>query len=390
MTPLDEDNSQEKSQERQATLLSIVLPVFNEVAILQELTDSLRANLRSSSRNENADRGHGDWEIIFVNDGSSDGSDSLLDELAAKDQRIRVVHFSRNFGHQPAVHAGLAHARGDVVLLMDSDMQDDPQAIHKMMAQWQQGYDVVYAVRTKRKESLVKRTLFHSFYRLMNRVGEIDVPMDAGNFGLLDRAVVKNILAVGDHERYLPGIRSWVGFRQTGVKVERLARHDDTPRVSVWQLFRLAKTAIFGFSNAPLAAFSWCAGIMAVTFAVLLVTMMACSLFQVAAPRWMATFTVASFFGALNAVGIAIVGEYVARIHDQVRNRPKYIVARTTNSDVVDDAVRSGQHDHSTDELELFDQVNEISRDLQQNSIDRTLTIPTFDLPASGEFSGQL
>lgn len=375
-----------KPNRRRAELLSVVLPVYNEAAILQELTDSLCANLNDLGRSG----GPGDYEIIYINDGSTDGSDKLLDELAATNQKIRVVHFSRNFGHQPAVHAGLKHARGDAVVLMDSDMQDDPQAVGKMLTEWERGFDVVYAVRTKRKESLVKRTLFHSFYRLMNRVGSINVPMDAGNFGLLDRAVVNNILAVGDHERYLPGIRSWVGFRQTGVEVERLARHDETPRVSVWQLFRLAKSAIFGFSRAPMAAFSWCAGIMAATFVALFAATATCSLYSVTVPTWMTTLATTSFFAALNAVGIAIVGEYVVRIHDQVRNRPRYIVARTTNTKTVHDAPQREQSAADIDELELLNQVDEISRDLKENSIDRAMINPTFDLPTSGNYFSQL
>jgi len=304
-------------------LVSVVLPCFNEATVLERLTESVVRTLEG-----NTDR----YEIVYVNDGSTDDSLDVLDGLAAANPAIRVIHFSRNFGHQAAVQAGLEHARGDAVIVMDSDLQDDPAAIAEFLDQWRAGYDVVYAVRYNRKESPPKRFLFYAFYRVLNAISEMPIPQDAGNFGLVDRAVVDQVLQLSDRDRFYPGLRRWVGFRQVGVRVERHARHDDRPRVSLRQLFRLAKSAVFSFSRVPLAVF----------YTVALVSMLVClgltaftlyhKLFTgLATPGWTSITMAASFFGALNALGIAILGEYVIRIYDQVRARPLYIVARRVN-----------------------------------------------------------
>src|SRR5262249_7153721 len=160
-----------------------------------------------------------------------------------------------NFGHQAAVQAGLAHAGGDAVVVMDADMQDDPASIGRFLDRWREGYDVVYAVRTNRKESAIKRFLFFAFYRVLNLLVKVPMPADAGNFGLVDRRVACEIAALCDRDRYYAGLRNWVGFRQIGVEVERGSRYDAAPRVSLFDLFRLAKSAIFSFSTLPLTLF---------------------------------------------------------------------------------------------------------------------------------------
>ena len=308
---------------RNTICVSAVLPVFNEAAVLRELTDKLREAMEGSCAQ---------FEIVYVNDGSSDGSREILNELADEDDRVVVVHLARNFGHQPALHAGLEHARGDVVIVMDSDMQDDPNAIGQFLDKWENGFDVVYAQRFNRKESLPKRILFFSFYRVLNAIADSSMPEDAGNFGLMDRRVVKALLLLTERERYFPGLRSWTGFSQTGVSVERLARHDEQPRVSMAGLFKLAKTAIFAFSSFPLTLFYVIAGIsclvcMASTGFVLYHKTMT----GLAIPGWTSIITTASFFGALNAFGISVLGEYVIRIYDQVRQRPIYLSDETRN-----------------------------------------------------------
>lgn len=300
--------------------LSIVLPVYNEAAVLGRLLDSLDSAVRGCV---------GSYEIIFVNDGSHDDSPALLDQLAAEHPWVRVVHLSRNFGHQAAVQAGLAHARGDAVVLMDSDMQDAPTALPEFIRQWQAGYDVVYAVRVDRKEHFVKRLMFAGFYRLLSSVSSTKLPLDAGNFGLIDRRVARQIVSLGERDRYFAGLRGWVGFRQKGIPVERSSRYDDQPRVSFWGLCRLAKTAVFSFSHFPLAAF----------YAISLLALAAMA-FAWGHAWWTdsvsnlnAAFLVGSGIVALNALGIAVLGEYVARIYDQVRARPLYIVERQVNFD---------------------------------------------------------
>lgn len=304
-------------------LLSVVLPVFNEARVLPILAARI-ANVLDSCPMQ--------YEIVFVNDGSSDDSPAILDQLAASSDKIRVVHLSRNFGHQPAVQAGLAHARGDAVVLMDSDMQDDPEAIPRFMNEWHEGYDVVYAVRAQRKESLPKRIAFAGFHRLMSSVACVPIPAEAGIFGLIDRRVADRILAMDESDRYFPGLRSWVGYRQKGVVVERGERYDEQPRVSLRGLFRLAKTAIFSFSSFPLTIFHFIGIAAAAVFVTLGGFALFCKLFtDLAIPGWTSYMLMGSFFGALNALGISILGEYVIRIYDQVRGRPQFVVDRTVN-----------------------------------------------------------
>ena len=305
------------------SLVSVVLPVYNEAKILQELLSRL-TDVLSTCRAR--------WEVVFVNDGSSDASRTVLDGFADADSRVRVVHFSRNFGHQAAVQAGLAHAMGDAVVLMDSDMQDAPEAIHRFLSEWQNGYEVVYAVRTKRKENICKRMLFAGFHRFMSSIASPRMPSDAGNFGLIDARVARQIVALGERDRYLPGLRSWVGFRQIGVHVERNARYDNKPRVSLRGLCRLAKTAIFSFSTFPLTLFWWLGCSATAVFVGLSGFCLYCRLFTtLTIPGWTSAVLIASFFGALNALGISILGEYVIRIYDQVRGRPLYVVDQTRN-----------------------------------------------------------
>ena len=304
-------------------LLSVVLPVYNEADVLPVLAARIAGVLNACPVA---------YELIFVDDGSRDESPQVLDQLAAASEQIRVIHLSRNFGHQAAVQAGLAHARGHAVVLMDSDMQDAPEAIPRFLAQWQAGYDVVYAVRTGRKESLWKRSLFTAFHRLMSAVASTPIPAEAGIFGLVDRRVARQIVALGESDRYFPGLRSWVGFRQTGIEVERNARYDDRPRVSLLGLLRLAKTAMFSFSALPLAIFHVIGVVAATVFVGLAGFSIFCKLFTAwAIPGWTSHILTGSFFGALNALGISILGEYVIRIYDQVRGRPLYVVDRTVN-----------------------------------------------------------
>ncbi len=311
------------SRQRGNAKISAVLPVFNEVAILRELTQQLVAVLQTQCSR---------FEIVYVNDGSTDGSRELLDEMSAEDSRIVVVHLARNFGHQPAVHAGLDYSSGDAVIVMDSDLQDDPRAIPQFLDQWELGNDVVYAQRYNRKESLPKRLLFFGFYRILNAVASTAMPEDAGNFGLMDRRVVDAVRQLPERERYFPGLRSWTGFRQTGIPVERAARHDEHPRVSMRGLFRLAKTAIFSFSAFPLTFFFFIAALSAAACAGSIGFVIFHKLWTgLAIPGWASMISIASFFGALNALGISILGEYVIRIFDQVRGRPVYIAESIRN-----------------------------------------------------------
>jgi dolichol-phosphate mannosyltransferase len=308
---------------REPLLVSVVLPVYNESKVLEVLTRSVLAAVAETCC---------DGELVFVNDGSTDGSGEVLDALAAADAQVRVLHLSRNFGHQAALHAGLAHARGDAVVVMDSDMQDDPGGIVRFVEHWRQGYDVVYAIRTGRKEHAAKKFLFYAFYRVLNALARTAMPPDAGNFGLVDRRVAREIVRIADRDRYYAGLRSWVGFRQIGVEVERGPRYDGRPRVSMLGLWRLAKSAIFSFSSFPLTLFYAIGGLSMGVFVLLACFTLYHKLFTgLAIPGWASVTMISSFFGAMNALGIAVLGEYVTRIYDQVRARPLYVVGRWVN-----------------------------------------------------------
>jgi len=284
-------------------LISIVLPVYNERSVLETLHVSILRAVESYNM---------DYEMIFVDDGSSDGSSEVLDRMAGKDPHVRVVHFARNFGHQAAVQAGLEHARGDAVVLMDSDMQDAPEAIPRFVDQWREGYDVVYAIRADRKESRLKRMAFAAFYR------------------------------------------------QIGIVLERAARYDGQPRVSFWGLCRLAKTAIFSFSSFPLSVFGVIGMLALGIFTALASFSLFCKLFtNLAIPGWTSHILSASFFGALNALGISILGEYVIRIYDQVRGRPIFVVDSTRN---VEDETATPAAIRRADLHEELDALHEIQR----------------------------
>lgn len=297
--------------------LSIVLPVFNEVRGLPALLQGLREAIEPLDVHQ---------ELIFVDDGSTDGSGGWLAALAAVDERVTVIQLARNFGHQAAVQAGLSEARGDAVVVMDSDLQDDPQAIARFLECWRAGADVVYAVRTQRKEAWWKRLLFAGFYRVLRSVAEVPIPLDAGNFGLIDRRVVDELNSLPEHSRFYAGLRSWVGYRQTGIPVERLVRYDGRPRVSLGSLLNLAKTALLSFSTAPVTAFYLIAGACFVTALSLGCYGLVAATGRMDSGPWLGAAMLATGFGGLNAIGIAVLGEYLLQILKEVRGRPLYCI----------------------------------------------------------------
>jgi len=314
-----------KKQRCEKPFVSVVLPVYNESNAIILLIEQIKQSLCSEVSK---------LEIIFVNDGSNDGSATLLDVMTKAHAEVGVIHFSRNYGHQPAVQAGLEQARGEAIIVMDADLQDDPTALPEFLAAWKRGYDIVYATRTERKEAAWKRFLFTGFYRVLNSISSVAIPLDAGNFSLLDRQVLNKLNDLPERDRYFPGLRSWVGYRQLGIEVERLARYDETPRVSLMGLFRLAKTAIFSFSNVPLTMFY----VIGVASFLISGSLAGFAMYHklisgAAIPGWTSSTMVVSFFGAVNALGIAILGEYAARIYDQVRARPNYLIQRQSGFD---------------------------------------------------------
>jgi dolichol-phosphate mannosyltransferase len=308
------------------SVISVVAPVYNEVEGLKRLVEEIRRGLQGA-----------DWpgprEIILVNDGSTDGSGQLLDALARRyPGEIRVIHLSRNFGHGPAVEAGLERASGQVVILMDSDLQDDPAAFKAMVAKWREGFGVVYAQRTTRKESAIARLAFWGFYRLISYISNTRLPLDAGNFALMDRCVVDHLCKLPEQNRYLPGLRAWVGYKQIGIPVPRRERYDNSTRVGYRGLWKLAMNGIFSFSYMPIFLFR------AVGLGVILLSafLICFALYHKcitgkAVAAWASQLSSTAFFSGINLLGIGVIGEYVARIYDEVKRRPRYIVERVTS-----------------------------------------------------------
>lgn len=308
---------------RQDALLSVVAPVFNEAANAAPFTEEVLNALAALAL-------PCPHELVLVDDGSWDGTSEALDALAvAHPGVIRVLHLARNFGHAAAVSAGLDHARGQVIILMDSDRQDDPAAFGPFLEQWTEGNDVVYARRVLREESAPKRALFWLFYRAFAWTANVRIPLDAGNFALLDRRVVKQIQALPERNRYLPGLRAWVGFRQTGVPVARRARYDQRTRVGLRGLWTLAMNALFSFSYVPLFMFR-IAGVLSLglSAAVILFALYHKLFTGLAVLAWASQLVTTSFLGGINLLGIGLLGEYIARIYDEVKGRPVYIVDR--------------------------------------------------------------
>ncbi len=300
-------------------LLSVVLPCFNEHENLETLRERLVAVL---------DRVAGeDCEVIFVDDGSSDGTSEILDGFAAADPRFRVLHLSRNFGHQAALSAGLDASNGKAVVLMDCDLQDPPEVIEDFVDRWKQGYDVAYAVRRRRKESIAKRAAYRVFYRSMRLLANIDIPLDAGDFCLLDRRVVDTVVALPERQRFLRGLRAWVGFRQVAVPYERAARFAGEPKYNLRRLAQLAVSGYVGFSATPLRAATWLGFTAAGCGLLTMLWVLAAKIADPLAPRgWASISALVLFIGGVQLLVLGVIGEYLGRVYDEVRRRPSYIV----------------------------------------------------------------
>lgn len=303
------------------TRLSVAIPVFNEEAVLPELLRRVRAVLDGVPG--------GPHELLIVDDGSGDGSVALLEAAAREDARVRVVILSRNFGHQAAFSAALTYATGSAVVLMDGDLQDAPEAIPEFLARFEQGYDVVYARRVRRKEGLPLRAAYWISYRLIGRLARIELPLDAGDFALLSRRVVNALNALPERQRYLRGLRTWVGFRQIGVDIERHERWAGRPKYRFGRLVQLAFDGILAFSVAPLraAAVIGAAGMgLSVLFAMYSVYV---RLALGQSPQGFTALIVAfTFLSGIQLFFMGIIGEYVGRVYEESKGRPTFIVAR--------------------------------------------------------------
>ena len=303
------------------TRLSVAIPIHNEETVLPELLRRLRCVLDGLAG--------GPHEIVFVDDGSTDRTFEILQQAALQDTRIVVVSLSRNFGHQAAITAALDHAVGEAVVVMDGDLQDVPEVIPKFVEKYQQGYDVVYAQRVRRKEPWPLRLCYFVFYRMMARLSDVHLPLDSGDFGLMSRRVINQVRRMPEHHRYLRGIRSWVGFRQVGVAVERAERHSGKSKYSLIRLVKLATDGVFAFSIVPIRAaalvgtFAMFVCILYVAYAVY------AKVFLQRSPQGFTALLVAvTFLSGIVLFFLGIIGEYVGRIYEETKGRPQYIVGR--------------------------------------------------------------
>jgi dolichol-phosphate mannosyltransferase len=270
---------------------------------------------------------------VIVNDGSSDRTPELLDRIAGTDPRVRVIHLSRNFGHQAAITAGLEHARGDVVAMLDADLQDPPELIGEMIARWSQGADVVYAVREQRAgETAFKLATASWFYRLFNKLAQVDLEPNSGDYRLLDRRALDALLAMTERSRFLRGMTVWVGFNQTAVSYERDARHAGETKYTLRKMLRFSLDAIASFSHLPLQLATY-AGILSAGVAfVAIPVVIGLRVFDSYLPGFSSITIAILLLGGIQLIALGVIGEYVGRIYDEVKHRPLYIVGEERNA----------------------------------------------------------
>ena len=306
-------------------LISLVVPAYNEEAVLEEFHRVVAAEISGLPD---------DFEFVFVDDGSRDRTADILRGLAPHDSRVRVVLLSRNFGHEAAIEAGLRAARGDAVIVMDADLQDGPEILPRLIAEWREGAEVVYAVRKGRKEGRLLRTAFSGFYRLAGRVMSIDLPRDAGPFSLMDRKVVDVLNTLPEKGRYFPGLRAYAGFSQVPVEAERHERAAGETKYSLVKRTLGGTNAIFSFSKLPLRLMTFMGFAMALlAVAGLIWVIVGAIVGSGTAQGWTSVMTVMFFLAAVMFIFMGIIGEYVGKVYDEVRARPNYVVAEEIGPD---------------------------------------------------------
>jgi polyisoprenyl-phosphate glycosyltransferase len=301
--------------------LSIAVPIRNEERTLPELLRRIHFVLDLTEG--------GPHEIIFVDDGSTDRTFLILEEAAREDPRILVISLSRNFGHQTALTAALDHVTGDAVVIMDGDLQDSPEVIPRFVERYKDGYDVVYAQRVGRKEVWPLRLCYFIFYRVIAKLSEVYLPLDSGDFGLMSRRVVEELRRMREHHRYLRGLRSWVGFRQIGIPVERAERHSGRSRYGFVRLLKLAADGIFAFSIVPIRAAALVGVAVTALSGLYVLYALYAKLIRHESPQgFTALVVIVAFLSGVTLFFLGVMGEYVGRIYEETKARPLYVIDR--------------------------------------------------------------
>ena len=307
-------------------MISIVIPIYNEEENLQNLYTRLTNSAPSWKE---------DYEIVLIDDGSRDSSLTMMRVMAEKDSHVRVIKLSRNFGHQPAISAGIQEAKGDAIIIMDGDLQDPPEELHRFLNKWREGYEVVYAVRTKRKEGFFKKLAYSSFYRIMAAISDIEIPLDSGDFCVMDRKVV-NVLVhdMPEQIRFIRGMRAYAGFKQIGVTYERAERAAGEVKYTFKKLVQLALDGLFGFSSFPLRLSTYLGISIAIPSLIIGVFFLVHRLFGFKVfghtpeeTPGLASLAVGMFFlGGVMLTMLGIIGEYISRIYIEVKKRPFFVI----------------------------------------------------------------
>jgi dolichol-phosphate mannosyltransferase len=298
--------------------ISAVIPIFNEEKNIPELYKRLKPVLTKISK---------EHEIIFVNDGSRDKSLNILKAIRARDKKVKIISFSRNFGHMAALDAGLALASGKKTVIMDADLQDPPEVIERMYKKAKSGFDVVYGIKKERKENFIMRSLFKSFYRILNSISTYKMPLDAGTFSIIDKKVLNILTSLPEKNKYFSGLRAWIGFTQTGVVYKREARFAGKP-ANLKRLIKLALDGFISFSYLPLRIASILGFIFAmIAFAFIFVVFVLRIFFHAGIVGWASTMSAILLIGGVQLITLGIIGEYLARIYDEVKGRPEYIIS---------------------------------------------------------------
>jgi dolichol-phosphate mannosyltransferase len=298
---------------------SIIVPVFNEEEVIQKTYQRLITVMNSTNA---------PYELLFINDGSKDKTEEILIEIGRNDKKVKLINFSRNFGHQVAISAGMDYAQGEAVVIIDADLQDPPELILDMIEKWMEGYDVIYAKRLSRKgESFFKKQSASLFYRTLRSMTDIDIPLDTGDFRLMDRKVVEEIKGLREKNRFVRGIASWVGFRQTAIEYERDARAAGETKYPLKRMLKLSMDGITSFSYKPLKLASYAGAVLAISGLIYMFYVFYLKIFTDATvPGWSSLIIIQLFFSSFVLILLGIMGEYIGRIYDETKNRPLYIV----------------------------------------------------------------